>query len=158
MPGVAITNDDVADTPHRSIGRKILHFFASNMLLVMLLVCILLGIVMGIGIRFVDPPLSKVQIKYLEFPGYLLMNMLQLLILPLIFSSLVTGLANLDAKSSGKIGARAVLYYFSTTLIAVIIGIILVVSIRPGSAGQPVTKVGEPKSVDTAETFLDLIR
>lgn len=34
----------------------------------------------------------------------------------------VTGVAALDSEVSGKIGLRAVVYYFSTTIIAVILG------------------------------------
>ena len=42
------------------------------------------------------------------------------------------GVATLDQQASGKLGARAIGYYLTTTLIAVIIGIVLVVSINPG--------------------------
>lgn len=44
----------------------------------------------------------------------------------------VTGVSSLDQGSSGKMGLRAVAYYMTTTLIAVIIGIVLVVTIQPG--------------------------
>ncbi|OWK01277.1 SLC1A1, partial [Cervus elaphus hippelaphus] len=43
-----------------------------------------------------------------------------------------SGVATLDSNVSGKIGLRAVVYYFCTTLIAVVLGIVLVVSIKPG--------------------------
>jgi len=59
---------------------------------------------------------------YLGFPGQLLMRMLKMMILPLIISSLIAGLANLDVSSSGKMGGRAVLYYMTTTLLSVILG------------------------------------
>ena len=41
-----------------------------------------------------------------------------------------------DMSLSGKVGLRAVAYYFTTTILAVILGIILVVSIHPGVSGQ----------------------
>ena len=37
---------------------------------------------------------------------------------------------------AGKVGLRAVLYYFATTILAVILGIILVTAIHPGVGGQ----------------------
>ena len=60
------------------------------------------------------------------------MRMLKMLILPLIVSSLIVGLADLDQSASGKLGRRAVVYYMATTGLAVILGILLVVAINPG--------------------------
>ena len=85
------------------------------------------------------------------------MNMLKMLILPLIVSSLIVGLAELDQKASGKLGRRAVLYYMSTTLIAVILGIVLVVSINPGGNANIVQGKSD-KEVNAIDSFLDLIR
>lgn len=88
------------------------------------------------------------------------MNMLKMMILPLIISSLISGLAQLDAKQSGRMGSLAVLYYVLTTAIAVVTGIFLVLTIHPG---DPTIKkdLGEGlqgKTVSTLDTFLDLIR
>ncbi len=83
-----------------------------------------------------------------------------MLILPLIVSSIISSLAQLDAQSSGKMGIRALVYYFATTMIAAIIGIVLVLSIRPGlRAVKPETKA-ESKSAEgrTIDTILDLFR
>lgn len=57
-------------------------------------------------------------------------------------------------------GARAVAYYMVTTLVAVFIGIVIVVIIRPGkgSRDSPVTKSGHIEPVQAADAFLDLIR
>ena len=88
------------------------------------------------------------------------MRMLKMLIIPLIVSSLVSGLAGLDAKASGKMGLRAVVYYLSTTFIAVVLGIILVTTIKPGSRTtiQDEDDTGEKRSANIADSFLDLIR
>ena len=42
----------------------------------------------------------------------------------------------MNLKLSGKVGVRAVVYYMSTTVLAVILGIILVTAIHPGVGGQ----------------------
>ncbi|WAR22812.1 EAA3-like protein [Mya arenaria] len=139
---------------------KCLQVLRRQLLIVCLVLALVLGASVGAALRSLDPPLSSRQIIYLRFPGDLLMNMLSFLIVPLIASSLVSGLASLDTQSSGKIGLRAVVYYLMTTLAAVVLGIILCVSIQPGTrGGEPeVTPEDDVTVVNTADTFLDLIR
>ncbi len=100
------------------------------------------------------------DIQYIDFPGRLFINILKMLILPLIVSSIISALAQLDAQSSGKMGVRALIYYLGTTLIAAIIGIILVLSIRPGLRGKRPDLKPEAKSAEarTVDTILDLFR
>ncbi|XP_060888029.1 excitatory amino acid transporter 3 isoform X3 [Labrus mixtus] len=88
------------------------------------------------------------------------MRMLKLVILPLIISSMITGVAALDSEVSGKIGLRAVIYYFSTTIIAVILGIILVMTIKPGvsQTADHIDRAGTTPNVTTVDTLLDLVR
>lgn len=70
------------------------------------------------------------------------------------------GISSLDSKASGKMGMRAVVYYMVTTLIAVFIGIVMVIIIRPGkgSRDNPVSSSGNIEPVQAADAFLDLIR
>ncbi|MGH0154222.1 UNVERIFIED_CONTAM: hypothetical protein FKN15_061157 [Acipenser sinensis] len=103
--------------------------------------------------------MSYREVKYFSFPGELLMRMLQMLVLPLLVSSLVTGMAALDSKASGKMGLRAVVYYTSTTVIAVFIGIIMVLIIHPGKGSKDEFKKQQKiQQVSPADAFLDLIR
>uniref|UniRef100_A0A8B9EJI6 Amino acid transporter n=1 Tax=Anser cygnoides TaxID=8845 RepID=A0A8B9EJI6_ANSCY len=69
------------------------------------------------------------------------------------------GIAALDSKASGKMGVRAVVYYMSTTIIAVLIGIIIVVIIHPGKGTKEnMHREGKIVQVTAADAFLDLIR
>ena len=52
--------------------------------------------------------------------------MLKGIIIPLVIPSLIVAVGSLDLSLSGKIGGRAVAYYMITTVLAVILGIILV--------------------------------
>lgn len=74
----------------------------------------------------------------------------------------LSGLANLDTKSCGKIGTYALVYYFITTLMAVILGIILVVAIHPGNPAIKENRNGtttqSKASPHTLDAFLDLFR
>ncbi len=100
------------------------------------------------------------DITYIDFPGKIFVNVLKMLILPLIVSSIISSLAQLDAQSSGKMGVRALVYYIGTTLIAAIIGIILVLTIRPGTRSSKGPINSKSKSVEgrTIDTVLDLFR
>ncbi|KTG44058.1 hypothetical protein cypCar_00008015 [Cyprinus carpio] len=49
-------------------------------------------------------------------------------------AAVALGISSLDSKASGKMGIRAIVYYMVTTFIAVFIGIVMVIIIRPGSS------------------------
>uniref|UniRef100_A0AAQ6A8C5 Amino acid transporter n=1 Tax=Amphiprion ocellaris TaxID=80972 RepID=A0AAQ6A8C5_AMPOC len=130
-----------------------------NWLLIATVVSVLLGICLGVLVREYAS-LSQLDKQYFGFPGEILMRMLKLVILPLIISSMITGVAALDSEVSGKIGLRAVIYYFSTTVIAVILGIILVMTIKPGvsQTADNIDRTGTTPNVTTVDTLLDLVR
>uniref|UniRef100_A0A1I8HU21 Amino acid transporter n=1 Tax=Macrostomum lignano TaxID=282301 RepID=A0A1I8HU21_9PLAT len=138
-----------------------------HLLLLLLLLGISLGAVLGLSLRGVVSPSDEAAIRYLAFPGELLMRMLKLLILPLIVSSLVTAMCSLDAEATGKLGGRALVYYLVTTLVAMGIGMLLVYFIQPGAAAAgssvgPPSTTAEPSAARGAtsviEPLLDLIR
>uniref|UniRef100_A0AAZ3SVV7 Amino acid transporter n=1 Tax=Oncorhynchus tshawytscha TaxID=74940 RepID=A0AAZ3SVV7_ONCTS len=129
-----------------------------NWLLIATIVSVLLGIGLGVVVREYAS-LSHLHKQYFGFPGEILMRMLKLVILPLIISSMITGVAALDSEVSGKIGLRAVVYYFSTTIIAVILGIVLVMTIKPGVSqeAEHIDRTGTTPNVTTVDTLLDLV-
>uniref|UniRef100_A0A8C2Y5Y5 Amino acid transporter n=1 Tax=Coturnix japonica TaxID=93934 RepID=A0A8C2Y5Y5_COTJA len=134
-------------------------FMRKNWLLLSTVAAVLLGIGVGVLVREYGK-LSNLDKFYFSFPGEVLMRMLKLVILPLIISSMITGVAALDSSVSGKIGLRAVVYYFCTTVIAVILGIVLVVTIKPGvpQSADEIDRVGSTPEVSTVDAMLDLIR
>ncbi|XP_030845491.1 excitatory amino acid transporter 2 [Strongylocentrotus purpuratus] len=112
------------------MGMVALKWMRANLLLALTLIAVIIGVFFGSVLRKAEP--TENVIKAIGLPGDILVRLLKLLVLPLIVSSLITGLTSLDTKSCGKLGARALVYYFTTSCIAVIIGIIVVVAIRPG--------------------------
>ncbi|KAH9490904.1 Excitatory amino acid transporter 2 [Bulinus truncatus] len=129
-----------------------------NLLLVLTITGVLFGIIFGFALRPAQPSVDAIML--ISFPGDVLMRMLKMLIVPLIISSMITGLASLDAKNSGRMGLRAIVYYLSTTFIAIILGIILVLSIHPGEYDGGVRKRSKKKKYtpSSLDAFLDLIR
>merc|ERR1712117_760477 len=119
------------------------------------------GVVFGLSLRTRTEPWCERVVMYVSYVGKLFLRMLKALILPLIIPSLVAAVGALDMSISGKVGGRAVGYYMSTTVLAVILGIILVSAIHPGAAGAAegdITKVGESRNVTAVDTLLDLAR
>uniref|UniRef100_A0A8C9VDE9 Amino acid transporter n=1 Tax=Scleropages formosus TaxID=113540 RepID=A0A8C9VDE9_SCLFO len=117
------------------------------------------GIALGVLVREYAS-LSRLDKYYFGFPGELLMRMLKLIVLPLIISSIITGVAALDSRISGRIGLRAVAYFLSTTVIAAILGIVLVVTIKPGiSYNVDSSETTEStEGVTAVDSILDLLR
>ncbi|MGH0151170.1 UNVERIFIED_CONTAM: hypothetical protein FKN15_032546 [Acipenser sinensis] len=134
------------------------NFLKRNAFVLLTVAAVVLGIMLGFGLRRYD--MSLREIKYFSFPGELLMRMLQMLVLPLIVSSLVSGMSSLDSRASGKMGVRAVVYYMVTTFIAVFIGIVMVMIIRPGRGHRDSSVPMESKieQIQAVDAFLDLIR
>ena len=133
-------------------------------LLIFIIISVVLGLLIGL---LINDPIQKLEepekgnvLILIGFPGELLMRMLKMLILPLIMTSLIVGLADLDQKSSGLLGRRAVLYYMFTTGVAVLLGIVLVLAINPGSYGgdKEFAKNENQIKTRTMDTILDLLR
>ena len=130
-----------------------------NLILVLTILGIFGGITIGVLGRIYRP--SPTLLILISFPGEMLLRVLKMLILPLIVSSLITGLAQLDPKSSGKMGTRALAFYVLTTLIATITGICMALIIRPGrqkiNKGSNAAK-NSNQQLTTLDALLDIIR
>uniref|UniRef100_A0A6Q2WQB0 Amino acid transporter n=2 Tax=Esox lucius TaxID=8010 RepID=A0A6Q2WQB0_ESOLU len=128
-----------------------------NGLLILSVLAVVIGCLIGFFLR--TKRLTEQEVKYFQFPGELLMRMLKMLILPLVVSSLMSGLAALDAKCSSRLGLITVSYYLWTTFVAVVVGIIMVSIIHPGGAAQKEDSEDSGKAImSSADALLDLIR
>ena len=68
-----------------------------------------------------------------EFFGTLFLNALRMLIVPLIASSIITGMAGASQSSAfGRLGGKTLFYYLSTSLIAILTGLLMVNLFVPG--------------------------
>uniref|UniRef100_A0A3P8U811 Amino acid transporter n=1 Tax=Amphiprion percula TaxID=161767 RepID=A0A3P8U811_AMPPE len=139
-------------------GSNIMAFLKTNAFIVLTMTAVALGIGLGFALRNVN--MSARSIKYLSFPGELLMRILQMLMLPLLVSSVITGMSAADRKVYGKIGLRAFSYYMVTTIIATFTGIALAVLIQPGKLFRDTLESsgGTTEVVQSVDAFLDLIR
>jgi Na+/H+-dicarboxylate symporter len=110
-----------------------------------LIAIILAGIVGGIVFNAfestgVDPTLFGV--KYLtifDYIGTIFLNALKMIIVPLIMSSIIVGVAGIGSGGDlGALGGKTLLFYASTTLAAILLGLLLINAVGPGYVdGEP---------------------
>ncbi|XP_063703872.1 excitatory amino acid transporter 1-like [Culicoides brevitarsis] len=140
---------------------KLSPVWRENLLTILTVSGVILGIVLGLIVRFTTDKWTEREISYIYFIGDIFLRMLKALILPLIVSSLISAVGNLDLSLSGKIGSRAVGYYLLTTVMAVVLGIILVTTIQPGNRiGETDIETANSKgrNITITDTLLDLVR
>src|SRR4029077_18764532 len=106
-----------------------------------LYVQVLAAIVIGVALGHFYPQLGA-QMKPL---GDTFIKMIKMIIAPIIFCTVVHGVASMqDMKKVGRVGLKALIYFEVTTTIALIVGLIVVNVVQPG-AGMNV----DVKSIDT---------
>lgn len=106
---------------------------------------ILIGLVLGffVGIALGD------KAEYLKPIGDIFIRSLQLIVVPLVLASLITGVISVgDVRKIGRLGIKTVLYFIITTTIAVIIGLGVANVIDPGNG----ISLGEVESVSETDT------
>lgn len=99
-----------------------------------------------------------------KFCGDMFLQALKLLVIPLVVTSMICGITSLgDIRRVGRIGILTIVYYMTTTGIAVVIGIVLVNIIQPGVGADDtfayVTEdVRAKEGITAAETLLNVFR
>ena len=87
----------------------------------------------------------------IEWVGAMFLDALKMTIIPLIIAAVISGVASLgDIRKLGRVGFYTVLYYLTTTGLAVFVGLILVNLIQPGS-GYVNTDISLPAEIASRE-------
>ena len=79
-------------------------------------------------------PVGLTLVNSTEWLGRLFLALIKMIVVPLVFFSLVVGVASLgDFRKLGRIGARTILFFMATTAFALVIGVGLANLIKPGN-------------------------
>jgi proton glutamate symport protein len=105
-----------------------------------ILIALGLAVIVGLLTGKSGVPLSVVSeathqgfYEVYDFLGTLFLNALKMLIVPLIVSSIITGVASTGGgRDFGRLGGKTLLYYMATSLIAILIGLTLINLTHPG--------------------------
>ena len=139
--------------------------FISN-LTVQILIAMIAGALLGI---FVHTNYTEDSAN--DFSGYIKMlatifiRLVQMIISPLVFTTLVVGIAKLgDIKAVGRIGGKALGWVFTASFISLLIGMFWVNTLQPGTGlklgnvdASAVTEVAEKADGFSAQTFIEHI-
>ena len=105
---------------------------------------IIIGMIFGIvyGIFANNMGYNNFTTDWIKPWGIIFVNMLKLIAVPLVFASLIKGVASLsDISRLSKIGSRTVILYLFSTVISVTIGLFFVNTIKPGDSFSDEKKI-----------------
>lgn len=138
--GIVLTIDSVSELG--ALAEK-LAFLVRSKLWVQIVVCMVLGISIGLmvsqeGLALVPEKTAELITGWLVLPGHLFLALIQMIMLPLVVSSIVLGIAGAeDLSKLRKMGLRIAPYFVGTTTVAVLIGVVLATFIEPGQYIDP---------------------
>lgn len=102
--------------------------------LVGLFLGLLLGLILGPEAGLVEKESAGIITNWLSIPASLFLKIIQMIIIPLIFSSIIRGLTSSGSlEQLQKLGVGVAIYFVVTTTIALTIGILIVTTIEPGN-------------------------
>lgn len=129
---------------------KIVRINLLTQILIAFVIAIILGMIFGTSIEVIEPI------------GELFLRLIKFIIVPLIVTTLIVGVASTgDPKSLGRVGGKTIIYYLLTTAIAIVIGLAFAYLISPGKGLSIDVEAAEAVEVNESEgvvqTLLNIV-
>src|SRR5919198_3809220 len=124
-----------------------------------ILIALVLGIIAGWAINYAiddGTPAAAARLKaiadYLSIVTALFLRLIKMIIAPLVFSTLVAGIAHMgDIAALGRVGVRSIGWFILASLVSLTLGLILVSALQPGvGLNLPIPPVTAQSGVETA--------
>ncbi len=133
-------------------------------ILIALVLAVLAGTLSGTETTVAGVPVISVY----TFMGTLFLNALKMVVVPLVMSAIITGMASIAQQGGfGRLGLKTLGYYAMTSFFAIMIGLFLVNLIQPGISDNPPPQLNEQPEIaqkiegrgmgDIAEVFLRMV-
>jgi Na+/H+-dicarboxylate symporter len=124
---------------------------------------ILVALVLGVAVGALVPASAGIGTlttgAVFAFLGDLFLRLLQMVVVPLVATSIITSVARLGRDHAfARLGTKTAAYYVSTTVLASIVGVIIFNAVQPGKVSPEVSaqlRAGVPASVDEVSKGLD---
>lgn len=105
----------------------------NNKLFLLIIIALLVGVVLGGIIHYQFPDAIPSFSKNIKLLGTIFIRLVQMIIAPLVFSTLVVGIAKMgDMKMVGRVGGKAMIWFLSASSISLLLGMLLVNFFEPG--------------------------
>lgn len=124
---------------------------------------VIIGLVLGIGVGILLNPSSGLTSEevsanvanWLELPGQIFMKLVQMIMIPLVFTSIITGIVSNTSANLKTFGVRLLTYFLFTTAVAIFIGVVITMIFNPGHyvynhGGLPDSTEGEMAGVESS--------
>ena len=123
---------------------------------------ILIAMLAGIGVGWMchellpNPETAKAVAGYISLFTDIFLRLIKMIIAPLVFATLVVGIAHMgDSSSLGRIGLKTMGWFVSASLMSLVVGMVLVNILRPGDAlNLPLPDVGASTIIKSASLSL----
>jgi len=127
-----------------------------------ILIALVVGIILGYMVfnRFPDKKVASEIAGYISLIADMFLRLIKMLIGPLVFSTLVVGIAHLgDAASVGRVFAKAISWFITASLISLVLGLTMANLLQPGhNIGLPLPDIGASANLATSKfTLKDFI-
>lgn len=121
-------------------------------LTVQIVIAMLLGAILGISVHNnYDADTAKSFSGYIKMLATVFIRLVQMIISPLVFTTLVVGIAKLgDIKAVGRVGSKALAWFFSASFISLLIGMFWVNVLQPGT-GLNLTDIDVSAATDITQ-------
>ena len=122
--------------------------------------CMILGTISGVIFNNIGFDNSSIYSVILLL-GDIFIRLLKMVIVPLIFTSIIIGVSSIKDRSKiGRLGFKTFLYYISTSLIAILIGLFLANTIEPGVGASTISNAGsfDTSKLNTSNSILDILK
>ena len=108
-----------------------------NKLFIFIIVALVIGVIMGGVVHTQYPENSAGFSKNIKLLGTIFIRLVQMIIAPLVFTTLVVGIAKMsDIKMIGRVGTKAMLWFITASLVSLLIGLVFVNWLEPGLVMQ----------------------
>lgn len=124
-----------------------------------IIICMILGTI--VGLYFNNSGTNSTIYTLIVLLGEIFIRLLKMVIVPLIFTSIVIGVCSVKSRAKiGRLGFKTFLYYISTSLIAILIGLFLANTIQPGIGATTIQNIDafDTNKLTTSTSILDILK